>query len=96
MVEETKEIVTAKPKTIGEYTIIRTISKGLQAVIKLVENQEGKQFAMKVFEPKGKEMQEKVLKDTRTEFQIVKSLNLTSIPKYYEFQEEATWTKSDG
>ena len=71
----------------NKFHVARTISKGLQAVIKLVENQEGKQFAMKVFEPIGKEMQEKVLKDTRTEFQIVKSLNLTSIPKYYEFQE---------
>ena len=68
---ETKEIVAAKPKTIGEYMIKRTISKGVQAVIKLVENQEGQQFVMKVFEPIGKVMQEKVLKDTRTEFQIV-------------------------
>ena len=35
----------------GGYRILQTLGKGGNAVVKLVENSEGQQFAMKIFEP---------------------------------------------
>ena len=42
--------------TIGDYRILKTIGYGGFGVVKLVESMaDGKQFAMKVFEPEGAE-----------------------------------------
>ena len=45
MVEETKNVATP---TCGDYTVIRTLGYGGNAVIKLVEK-DGIQYAMKIY-----------------------------------------------
>ena len=46
---------------------------------------------MKIFKPT-----EHVLKQTKAEMEIVQGLNLNVIPKYYEINDDAIWTKTKG
>ena len=61
------------PKTIGNFTILRTIAKGGSAVIKLVANSKGDQFAMKVFEPIGGA---DIIEGVKKEFTLAQNLEL--------------------
>ena len=50
---------------------------------------------MKLFVPDEAD-RETVVAKTRTEFELVKDLEIPQIMKYYDFNEKATWTKSTG
>ena len=76
------------------YKILRTLGRGGNAVVKLVERR-GKQYAMKLFQPHKTE-REAFFKETEAEFNIVSSLKLKAIPRYIEWKREATWVNSDG
>ena len=50
---------------------------------------------MKIMTPDAKSW-DNVVQKTRTEFDLVKELNIKSIVKYIEFNEDAIWTNSKG
>ena len=83
-------------QTIGDFKVIKTLGKGGNAIVKLVENAKKEQFALKIFEPVGKKKKEEIIADMEVELQLVQTLNISSIPKYYEINGDATWTKKDG
>ena len=78
--------------TIAGYKIHRTLGKGGNAVVKLVEKDNHK-YAMKIFEPHKDDVADFVA-ETKREYDLVRSLNLESVSKYYEFIEDVTWYKS--
>lgn len=80
--------------TCGEYEIIRTLGIGGNAVVKLVKKG-GKEFAMKIFEPNAAERDE-IIQKTRDEMAVVQNLKIAAIPQYFEFKEDAVWTKKNG
>ena len=82
------------PATCGGYNILRTLGAGGNAVVKEVEK-DGNHYAMKIFEPSPAEKQ-KLLKSIRDETGLVRDLSINGIPKTYELQEDAVWTKSNG
>ena len=82
------------PATCGGYNILRTLGAGGNAVVKEVEK-DGNRYAMKIFEPSPAEKQ-KLLKSIRDETSLVRDLSINGIPKTYELQEDAVWTKSNG
>ena len=51
---------------------------------------------MKIFEPESFAERQQIVRNTKSEFEIIQSLNLSSIPTYFEFAEKAIWRKSDG
>jgi serine/threonine protein kinase len=80
--------------TCGPYTILQTIGEGGNAVIKLVEK-DGAQYAMKIFLLEGQEHKE-IIRKTKHEFEVVKSLDIKGVMKYHEFNEKAVWTNRKG
>ena len=48
--------------TINGYKVLRTAGKGGTSVIKIVENAQGNQFAMKVFEPTNEAERDNITK----------------------------------
>ena len=82
--------------TIGNYVILKTIGYGGFGVVKLVRSMTDKtEYAMKVFELEASE-KEHIQRNTENEYLKVAALNLKSIPTYYEFAKDVTWTKSNG
>ena len=82
------------PATCGGYNILRTLGAGGNAVVKEVEK-DGNRFAMIIFEPSPAEKQ-KLLTSVRDETNLVRDLSIPGIPKTYELNENAVWTKSNG
>ena len=80
--------------TCGDYEIIRTLGSGGNAVVKLCQKG-GVEYAMKIFEPHPSERDE-IIQKTRDELQVVQNLKIEAIPEYFEFQEDAIWTKTNG
>ena len=76
------------------YKILRTLGKGGNGVVKLVEKN-GHEFAMKIFEPHPSE-RANFCKETQTELNLVQQHQIDDIPEYYEFVENTTWQKKDG
>ena len=65
-------------------------------MVKLVEK-DGSRYAMKIMIPPGDEPEQNKFKSQiKEKFDLVKDLNHTSIVKYHEFNENATWTKKKG
>ena len=89
--------MSAKPKSyIGDYEIVKTIGFGGFGVVKLVKSKtDGKQYAMKVFELDETE-RERTLRQTQDEYDKVKDLSMSYIPKYYDFKIDEVWTRRSG
>lgn len=53
---------------------------------------------MKIFllDDATEEEKARIIRKTKHEYDVVKNLEVDSIMKYYDFQEEATWTKKNG
>ena len=82
------------PATCGDYEVLRTLGYGGNAVVKLVQKG-GVEYAMKIFEPHPTEKEE-IIEKTKLEMAVVQNLKIAAIPTYYEFNENAVWTKKDG
>ena len=78
------------------YRILKTLGKGGESVVKLVSNQQGEQFAMKIFKTDHTEKSKLVIEKASAELEIVQKLNFESLPIYYEFKADAVWTRSSG
>lgn len=89
--------MSTKPKSIiGNYEILKTIGFGGFGVVKLVRSQsDGAQYAMKVFEMDESE-RERTLRQTQDEYDKVKDLSMSYIPKYYDFKVDEIWTRRSG
>lgn len=89
--------MSTKPKSyIGEYEIMKTIGFGGFGVVKLVKSKkDGHQYAMKVFELEDSE-RERTLRQTKEEYDKVKDLSMSYIPKYYDFKVDEVWTRRSG
>jgi len=78
----------------GPYKLIRTLGEGGNAVVKLAEK-DGVKYALKIF-LMGDEDGAKVIEKTKEEFAVVNGLAIDGVMKYYDFQENATWTNRKG
>ena len=78
----------------GGYKIIRTLGKGGNAVVKLVEK-DGQNFAMKIFEPHIDDKAQ-FINDTQEEFNTVKTCQMPAVVRYEEFVTDAIWYKRNG
>lgn len=89
--------MSTKPKsTIGDYEILKTIGFGGFGVVKLVKSKsDGGQYAMKVFEMDDTE-RERTIRQTQDEYDKVKDLSMSYIPKYYDFKVDEVWTRRSG
>ena len=89
--------MSTKPKSyIGDYEILKTIGFGGFGVVKLVKSKtDGQQYAMKVFELDDQE-RERTLRQTQDEYEKVKDLSMSYIPKYYDFKIDEVWTRRSG
>ena len=56
---------------------------------------DGKQYAMKVFEPESSE-KDRINQNTQNEFDKVSKLEISCIPRYYEFKTDVVWVRSSG
>ena len=56
---------------------------------------DGKQYAMKVFEPESSE-KDRINQNTQNEFDKVSKLEISCIPRYYEFKTDVAWVRSSG
>ena len=77
--------------TCGGYTILKTLGRGGNAVVKLVEK-DNQLYAMKIF--KSEKFGQANVQYVEKEMEIVSRLNLKNIPKYYEFREDWRIKKS--
>ena len=75
-----------KPNTCGQYTILRTLGEGGNAVVKLVEK-DGVQSAMKIFikENLRSSEAERMVSKAKSEFDIVKDIKSDLIMQYLDF-----------
>ena len=91
MVESTK---FGSESTCGPYKIIKTLGAGMTGKVKLVEK-DGEQYAMKIFNV-DKSNREYMTKMAKKEFRITENVDSKLIPKYYEFNHNATKTNKKG
>ena len=88
-----EETIDYRPSCNG-FKILRTLGKGGNGVVKLVEK-DGHEYAMKIFEPHPTE-KESFCRETQAELDLVQNHMIDDVPAYYEFVENATWQKKDG
>ena len=88
-----EDTIDYRPSCNG-FRILRTLGKGGNGVVKLVEK-DGKEYAMKIFEPHPTE-KDHFCQETQAELDLVQQHMIDDIPAYYEFAENATWQKKDG
>ena len=75
-----------KVSTIGNYKILKTIGFGAFGVVKLVQSMTtSRKYAMKIYELESHE-KDRINKKTLKEFNMVSTLNIRYIPRYYELK----------
>ena len=94
MVESKQNSFTKRPNVNG-WKVVSTLGSGGNAVVKLVEGADGKQYAMKIQQPHASERASFVAA-TRAEVALVQELGIDDVPRYYEFNENAVWQKKNG
>ena len=85
------ENVPVEKASCGGYTILKTLGRGGNAVVKLVEKDDevdGQCYAMKIFKTERMGNAAETIQHLQKEMEIVHSLNLESVPRYYEFKED--------
>ena len=77
------------PSRIDNYTIQKFLGSGGQAQVKLASDQEGNQFAIKVFKLTDPDKNEKLLKSLRVETEAYMNLEHPNLVRMFDFRDEA-------
>ena len=62
------------PSKIGEYTVTKTLGRGVTSVVKLATDPQGKNWAIKIFEKNNPRVNESLLKALKAEVDVLKNL----------------------
>lgn len=81
---------------LGKYNVTKKLGAGFSAKIRLAHTDDGTSYALKIFDLRKKENNTKFLKLVQDEVQNTIGLNNKHIVRYYEFQEKATYEKTNG
>ena len=81
---------------IGEYNITKKLGAGFSATIRLAHKDDGTCYALKIFDLRKEGNDDKFLKLIKEEVQATIGLQNKHIVKYYEFNENAEYVKSNG
>ena len=81
---------------IGDYNITKKLGAGFSATIRLAHKDDGTCYALKIFDLRKEGNDDKFLKLIKEEVQATIGLQNKHIVKYYEFNENAEYVKSNG
>ena len=82
--------------TLDGFTLGRTLGSGFSAKVKLGTNQEGVEYALKIFRLDNPQFNEKAFKLLKEEVEATNQLEFKHVVKYFEFKESATYIKKNG
>lgn len=84
------------PSRIDQFTLQRTLGSGVSAKVKLAHDENGKAFALKVFDLSNPSLVSKTIELLCKEVAVYKGLEHPNIVKLYDFKEDATKVKENG
>lgn len=85
------------PSRIDGFTCVKTLGKGLTAIVKLAESEKGgEQVALKIMDKSNSNIDENFWKTLHSEIITYNNLSHPFMVKLLDFREDAVWHKSDG
>ena len=82
--------------TIDNFEISKTLGSGFSAKVKLAKDEDGNQYALKIFDLGNKHNNERAMKYLKNEVQMTMNLSHKHIVKYHKFEEKTHWIRSNG
>ena len=81
---------------LDKYSLTKTLGCGFSAKVKLGIDEEGNEFAIKIFDMDDKRNSKRQMELIKQEVESTKQLNHKNICKYYDYQENRTLEKLNG
>ena len=82
--------------TLDGYTLGATLGTGFSAKVKRATDQNGNEFALKIFDLANPNFNQRAFKLLREEVEATTKLSHENVVHYHDFKEEATLTKANG
>ena len=84
------------PSTLEGYTIGRTLGSGFSAKVKHATDQQGNQYALKIFRHDNPKFNQRQFTLLKNEVQQTSTFDHPNVVKYHTFGEQVTWSKNKG